>query len=560
MNRLNRKLFTIIYLILFVTFFSCERNVLDDSIDAELVNPTELTFDFTVAVPQYNQVETRQGRTQDLSTLRLLIFDEENKFVYSRVAILKKVTSANGSSFYPDNTANPTDVYTYSVRLISSIKKRTVHFIANYDWSNFEQDYFLVGMDAGQVVGALATSEEVFWRAKSYEKITPDIFTKQTVKLLSNRAQIEVENNSSNFKLTGYAVYNVYNKGSVAPFQWNEKDLGAFPINPSEATIPADAKLDKKINFSTTPIHVFEQENRGDNLVSILIKGKYNNASKESYYKLDFKRLDNKTGLPILYPILRNYGYKIVLNKITVAGYSTVEEAIKQPASNNVYGSLELEEFYKVSDGTNLLEVEELNKMLVSKGQLFKSKVTFSKGIKNVKYYPSWSDNDPYLEKIRIYSWKNPEEGHFEFALEKVPTDRYLNYTIDIVGKVQEGYFITRRVKILVRQPYKFNASLKPQSTKDFYLLSFDVPKTLSKSAFPLDILIETREMSPRSNKNMVIVYKNGTYYYKYVLSESDLGKRIEIPFKKITRDSEKVINVKLVSDYYVTASLKHSK
>ena len=93
----------------------------------------EFTSSFSIQVQEPVSLMTRSSEVSEIKSLR---FDKDNKFLYSRKAVLNRMDAQK-------------QIFTYSVKLISSFEKRSIHFIANYDWTGFEQDYFLEGLEAG---------------------------------------------------------------------------------------------------------------------------------------------------------------------------------------------------------------------------------------------------------------------------------------------------------------------------------------------------------------------------------------------------------------------------
>lgn len=41
--------------------------------------------------------------------------------------------------------------------------------------------------------------------------------------------------------------------------------------------------------------------------------------------------------------------------------------------------------------------------------------------------------------------------------MKKVFTNRYLDYTIDVVADTGRGYYLSRQIHVLARSPYDFN-------------------------------------------------------------------------------------------------------
>ena len=557
------KIQNLLLSLLCIGLFSCSTRVHEESELGEsiLKEGEEFSLDISVALP-HELTLTRSG-LEDLHTLKLMIFDENNKFLYSRNAILKTIVDLDADdSLHPEGADRPAQVYTYSAKLFSSFYKRSIHYIANYK-EEIEQDYFIEGLDAGQVIASLTSQELCYWNVQEFKQLTAQTASQKTVLLLPNQAQIKLENEVADFELHGFALHNYYDRGTLAPFVWDEDQMGSFPTQVEQPTIPADARLQQDLHFSKGARTVFEHDNQGDQALSLVIKGRFRGAAKDSYYRIALKRNDLAQGQPVVSAILRNQDYRITLKNIKAgSGYDTAEEALAHPAGNNIYASVELEQYNKVSDGTQLLEVDKLAGILVKADQVFQTQVHYSRGIQGfLKVYPSWdSQSDPYLGALEFQvDPSDPTRASIKVKPKQIPSDRYLYYYIDVVGQTEQGIYMSRRIKILVRQPYRLGAKLVKQGG-DKYSLSFELPATLDENLLPFDLLIETHEMMPSKDNKLILIYQAGTYYYKYSVNDSALlGKRINLAFDKVSRPTEPKVNVTILGDYFEQETLRQS-
>ncbi len=545
-----KQTYTYIYSLILGLFVlaACSTDAVE-GLEKEL-DTESFVADFNLAIPVHQQLRTRSG-LDELSSLKLLVFDENQQFLYSRTAILKSIVAVTDENFYPPSAQKPSQVLTYSVRLLKSEEARTIHFIANYDWSGFKQDYFLQGIDAGQVVGALESKEEVFWQSKTFGQLTHETFTREAIQLLRNQALISLEpaTNLTDFELTGYAVYNHYDRGTVAPFGWDEsKQEAYFPSQPTEPTIPSEAQFVHQAQLGLQAIGVFEHQNHNKASIYVVFKGRYKGGA-ETYYKLDLKKKQEHTqGQPQLYSVVRNTHYRIKLSSVSSAGYKTLSEALAQPAGNNIYGSIELGEYPLVSDGSSILEVSKVWEALVHQNQEFKANVHYSKGISQVKLIPSWGADDPYLYPLS-QTKLGTHDAQLTVKMKKVPTDRYLDYTIDVVADTGKGYYLTRKIHVLARSPYDFKLKFERASPTDRmnFNLKFTIPKNFNKDLLPFEFEFFIWNGTPQ--QNMDIVLKGTNVYYKYKITKaSDIGKELVFKFRRNTMQHS--INGVFSSDY----------
>ncbi|KGN99576.1 hypothetical protein HR11_04895 [Porphyromonas macacae] len=498
-----------------------------------------------------------------IKDLRMLVFDENRHFLYSRKPVLSGTLDMDNlleADHLPDKKkGNIHKVRKFQVSLISSNKKRYIHFVANYDWQNFPQDYLLEGKDAGDIIAGLTTTGFVFWREIELNKI--EDLKGKAVKLLRNHARISVELKSGgiqDFEYLGYKVYNTYDRGTVAPFNFNESSLTyEFPKNPDKPTIPANVQI-KNIPsvFSKDFCDVFERFNSNSKEQSplfVIVKGRFKNT--ESYYKIDLKKVStDPKGVTTLYDIVRNCHYRIKINAVNSRGYSSPEKAAKEPAGNNLFASVNLAEFPAISDGTHKLSVSSLGGTFVGikSGfpKTFEATVEYDGGYEKIKVYSDWKSNDRYMGECK-FTKTGSNTGKITVEIKETPDDRELTYRVNIVA---EGSDMSRQMVFTLRFPYKFEAKLnsKGADANSKVVISFNVPPRMPKTAVPFDVYVETKELTPdlSSNNGMLVVVREGKYFYRYtVKSDAELGKTIDLNF--LRNENRKSETITLFSELY---------
>ena len=537
-NRYSIKLSLSLLLFLVTLLTSCSENMNElESISQE----KEFTFQSHLEISTPRQVITRSSETKELESLRLLVFDEDNRFLYSRVAVL--------GGFDP-----VAQKFSYSVKLISSTRKRSVHFVANHDWDGFEQDYFLEGLEAGYIIGRMAAKECVYWSLVELDELNAETLSRSNTKLMSNQALISAESSAQEFQLEGFKIYNTYDRGTVASFEVDERGRVNFrkDLNTILPTVPSDYELRVNDDFQLTASKAFERSAVNGHPLFVLIKGTHN-GKKNCYYKVDLKKFDPQTGVTQLYDILRNHAYNIRITRVVGLGYETEEEAAKAPASNNIFASIELENYNGITNGTHELVVDKLRQTLVSHPYTFETDVQYTQGLNNIRYYPSWGKNDPYLEAL---DESELSKGIIRVKTKQIPSDRTIIRTIDIVASSdgQGKDIITRQVKLILEQPYKFYAYYKEENNGDI-AVHFTLSKKLDDSVYPLDIFIEAKKLTPipsKNGSNMVLVYQNGSYAYKFTFRECPKEEEQVLYFKKNNPDDNNLGNIRLNCFYFL--------
>lgn len=152
----------------------------------------------------------------------------------------------------------------------------------------------------------------------------------------------------SKLDLQSVRLYNYNNQGQVAP---SVSDWTAVPSIPSSAqkiSAPllydgsAITKESGRGVASINELYAFEAlAGNGNALLEntcIVIGGKYNGATNDSYYRIDFANTagTGASATTTYLSLLRNYNYKINIDDIKGAGFATPEEAFRAPPVNIV--------------------------------------------------------------------------------------------------------------------------------------------------------------------------------------------------------------------------------
>ncbi|MBR8774354.1 hypothetical protein IX306_001481 [Porphyromonas levii] len=619
-----------------VFFSSCARFGDDLEGSTSYVKEGE-RFTATVGVNNdlLNQQLLRAGGIEDIalvSNLRVLVFDENHNFLYSEDAeLLNSTEDLTGVIDYlPDHDqAEVKKIRLFKVSLISSSKKRYVHFVANHDWTGFTQDYYAVGTSAGELLttsSLVNTVEDLWgsdpkklalWSIVEADQLNEDTFKQRVVKLLRNYSKVTVNTTklddvntiSEAFVMQSFAICNVYDRGTVAPFVTSGYAF-EFPYDPPTSTTPVDVKIvndedavkDDPASLTlinkNDPYFLFEKDNTKPYKRSyLIIKGTRTNTAtgvnETRYYKVDLVKSMVGERVAAYFPIIRNKHYVVNINGVTSDGFKTIQEAIDSPAGNNVFADVKLQDFQKISDGTSTLLVDPIQLVVVKPGIYTINAnylVTNTDGYDHLKYYPSWdaipdtinaesgyiflNGNDPYFGALT-----KVKEG-FTFEVKAIPEYGSKLYGIDVVAlRVHDGTDvdgvagattpITRRVRITVNAPYLFHAELLPADANGIRNLTFRVYEEdmIPKTLFPFEVLIKASGLTPvnSGDKNVTVEYikdpitGNVEMYYKYKVQLADqVNGKATIPFK-VNNNTEGPGDITLKSQFYQDQTIYNS-
>lgn len=580
---------------------------------------------------------------EKITSLRILVFNEHQQFLYSTDAVLGDPASADAfgdDAFLPDGKKGSIQtIKSFTATFIQSKDPRYLHFVANYDWTGQTQDYFLVGNSAGAIIPNLTTSIESangnngktkafdpMWAQVKLDKLDGQSLQGKVVKLLRCHAKVTVVNKApatNGFKLTGFTACNVHKSGTVAPFVMDNYAF-AFPYAPTKATTPPDVEVIPNDN----PAHIvpadaefrlFEHQNNGDKKVFLIIRGEKqlrNGTKATRYYKVDFvaKRTEENIVSYRVLPIIRNNHYKVTITAVNSDGYATMAEAIAAPAHNNIFSSIELQEFTQVSDEMFTLKTDPVQILIVRPGTynfntsfaITNSDYRFKpygggtgagSGAQYIRYYKRWSDHDAYMGALKQtdVSTRSGNDDHFSVEVKDIPSDAVERYSIEVAGlrsyapddtppanpkdlytyERVDGKSVTgatnpliRNVEITIRKPLLFKAKLVDgaQGQAGDKLLEFDLYKNLPKGIFPFEVLIEAPDLSPRNTKgnteNLTIVKRGSKVYYRYIVKTDSYDRhngRVRIPVLVNDGTTSPKHDIVLSSPYYETETIYSS-
>lgn len=281
----------------------------------------------------------------------------------------------------------------FGVVLSKTDTPRRLHFIANYPG-------LTMGLgEEGGLIGRLVANEsidggqhDVYWNYLDVDCIQEGTQEKlRDIPLVRNFAQVALSvepkdgvNLNSKFQLLGYAMHNVPKRGTVAPYNSANGTFANYVVKDTNGSLscqsydnleqtqgyvgnePYDNELIKLTEFKevSEPFYMYERTHVNvDDPTCMIIKGKYDPSGKfgadieETYYKLDFIHRDDNTNTNVYYNMLRNFIYTMNIVDVTGEGYLSADEAIRNPASNNISGNANIDDFTNISDGTGRLFV-----------------------------------------------------------------------------------------------------------------------------------------------------------------------------------------------------------
>ena len=313
-------------------------------------NNDKTVFQFSVNMPEYTSVRTRAAINENaVNDLWLMTFDTNGLFIGRAHASLLS-SNSNGTGTFQANI--PDD-------------SRIIHLIANYSqWDSFDERAAMQ-KDEREIIPSLSSSNLVFWGRQTISSPSDS----PNVTLYRNLAKVTVENEATNFEVTGYALCNYTSSGTIAPFNPSAPTT-PFTLIDGKPTLPRNpiSKTDQNAaDCNMEPKYMFENENFSNDQTYIILKGKLAGKTEELYYKIQLLDTDKNP-----YPVIRNYHYKIVIKSFSESANGSTEftDAKTSEPSNNIYAEI-FKESPSISDNNNnVLTVSNLHFLFTQAGTL----------------------------------------------------------------------------------------------------------------------------------------------------------------------------------------------
>ena len=553
----------VLYLLLAVVLSAGCKN--QEVLFAEDTENDKVNWRIGVTIPGSEMTDSRSFGSTDFEfdDLYVAVFVEAGGDYYFE----ELVKAANTAPEW--NEAN--GCWDFNVALSKTNGPRRLHLIGNYP------DLTMGFGEEGQLVGRLITNKtngghDVYWNCVEVQKIDEGFEQEvQKVPLVRNYVKIMVNVNEelwSDFEMTGYALYYVPQWGTVAPY--NSKD-GSFANFVAENNVcqsyqymfqeeeyegnePNDDGglfsqelqwVEVSEDHTIPPYYMYERSNRlAKTPTSMIVKGKYKQG-EESYYKLDFVYRDDVTGANVYYNLLRNFVYTMNINHVVGHGYSSVNEAINNPASNNMGGDAIAKDYTNISDGVGRLFVSSTYLVLTNDQAVdvyyqyipdLDKDISAADYVKNEDVVVSAPEGNVLRSSGQVATSDETSGTRNKWRkvtlYPKSPTAVAQSQTITFAA---DG--LQRDIEILLRNPYDMSVVVNPdwvEAEKQSEVnVKISIPNGIGESLFPLYFFISSEDNTiyPVPGKNMPTEVRNGKYgfikeltleEYKQATVESD--------------------------------------
>ena len=396
------------------------------------------------------------------------------------------------------------------------------------------------------------------------------------------------------FELTGYALYNVPTRGTVAPYNPSMGSFADFVTSDAsgnyscrtyeeifnEQGYEGNEPYDDGTLFSTELVwqlpgedgkipvsYIYERSNRRTATpTSMIVRGRFK-GGEESYYKLDFVYHDEATGTNVYYNLLRNFVFEMNIVSVSGSGYASPAEAIRQPASNNIGGDAVAKEYTNISDGVGRLFVSNTYLVLTKKDAVD----VYYKYIPDIQS-ATLVNSDVFvhapagnvLERAAVVAGSDVAGGEYNgwrkvTLTPKEPSPVAQSQTITFAaGGLQ------RQIEIVLRIPYVMSVEVIPEEVaaeqNEPVDVKITIPSGIPVSLFPLRFFISSEENTiyPVAGGNLSTEVRDGKYgfvkelaqeEYENAVRESD--GRVSFVCNFLTNSPQNATMVYVDNDYF---------
>ena len=492
-----------------------------------------------------------EGKENDISTIDLLCFDNEGKFITERVATLT-----------PDETTPAT-----KGRLNATVPANTcrIHFVANYnglDLSGFGMGSLERTMMKSEALSSGITDEVRFWgyhsEASAGAMKTWLSAGTNKVWLLRDRAKVVLKNEDSNIKELAWTIGNGCSRGFVAPLcvSGNNPYANSY-VTSTRLTEYADAKYatmtdtddDAIWAAADEPQFLFENGNTQGDPVKVIIRAKYADDADPVYHTVLLQDNTNKT-----YPVKRNETFTLTVKNLpeSVGKGSLVAALATTDYSNNPYAQV-AREVDEVNSEQFTLRVEKVVKMYNQEDVVTIDGVSYGllkfyytahdsgslqeEGITKDNFDLSWEakSSDDKTDEVVAEIESGEQQGELKAAVVadysastgegiiRIPlatlTTDLKHSSLQIIAKnsglsrFADLYSITA-FAYGVNPDLEYNNSTRPVggSSREVYKLTFTLPENYPAGLYPVHVKLYTSTLVPFSDDKNNATTASGSF------------------------------------------------
>lgn len=529
---------------------ACSDSMVDNGVPSKNETGTYQAH-FTISVPNYSKVESRVANfategIESADDMKLLCFDKDGYFLglarnltIGSVAT-NEIKDDGGSDQKKISATIPTGTARIHIMANATVENtvttgdQAIDFSKSAEWIGRHENNLMTSFDNRN--NNQQHDKMVYWgyvkkntSEEMTEFLTKDVVANNVIHLLRNRAKIEVnwEGNTSEITNIRYALGNVMQHGTVAPFNRDKEKL-TFPETnmltdaaawkaectyitpsldptrwPSEGEKFSVGNEEMWPNSSNLPMqYTFEQENSLEKPLKVIMEVTYKGGVTKWFQVL----LQNEG---IQMPVKRNHLYRINIKRLNKnLGYANCTQAYEGTPANNPWITVD-DIIQEISDGTYTMNiVNGTYQMLTQESANSEQTIDFEyKGEASqtaADFDVSWTENKNFT---KLDGGKLPEptvqynattgKGTITYKIGKISAGECKTATIKLVDK---RHGLTRNIHLYSISNVDFNFEFANTMGKDATSeakLTFTIPSYYPKELLPIEIEIASNDVNP---------------------------------------------------------------
>lgn len=518
---------------------ACSDSMVDNGVPSKNETGTYQAH-FTISVPNYSKVESRVANfategIESADDMKLLCFDKDGYFL----GLAKKLNiqsveikpdggsdQKNISATIPTGTARIHIMANATAENTVTTGNQSIDFNNSAEWIGRHENNLMTSFDNRN--NNRQDDKMVYWgyvKKNTPEEmtyfLTKDVVENNVIHLLRNRAKIEVKWEDPNIQKIRYALGNVMQHGTVAPFNrekltfpetnmltdaaaWKAITPSLDPTRwPSEGGIFSVKDEEMWPNSSSLPMqYTFEQENSLEKPIKVIMEVRYKGGETKWFQVL----LQNK-GVQI--PVKRNHLYQINIKKLGKnLGYSSAELAYNGTPANNPWITVE-DIIQEISDGNYTMNiVNGTYQMLTQESANSKQVIDFEYTVEASRtaadFDVSWTENKNFTKleggKLPVPTVQYDAatgKGTITYKIGDISAGECKTATIMLVDK---KHGLTRNIHLysISNVDFKFpkEITMGKKVTSEAQL-TFTIPSYYPKELLPIEIEIASNDVNP---------------------------------------------------------------
>lgn len=518
---------------------ACSDSMVDNGVPSKNETGTYQAH-FTISVPNYSKVESRVANfategIEGAADMQLLCFDKDGYFL----GLAKKlnIQSVATNEINPDGGSDKKNI---SATIPTGTAR--IHIMANAtaentvttgdpaEWIGRHENNLMTSFDNRN--NNRQDDKMVYWgyvKKKTPEEmkefLTKEVVANNVIHLLRNRAKIEVKWEDTNIENIRYALGNVMQHGTVAPF--NREKL-TFPetnmlnnaaawkaectyITPSldPTRWPSEGEKfsvkDEEMwsNSSSLPMqYTFEQENSLEKPLKVIMEVTYKGGETKWFQVL----LQNE-GVQI--PVKRNHLYRINIKRLGKnLGYTDCTQAYEGTPANNPWITVD-DIIQEISDGPHTMNIvngtyQMLTQESANSEQVIDFEYTGEAGQTAADFDVSWTENKNFTKledgKLPVPTVQYDAatgKGTIKYKIGDISAGECKTATIMLVDK-KNG--LTRNIHLysISNVDFKFPSTLTMgKEVTSEAQLTFTIPSYYPEELLPIEIEIASNDVNP---------------------------------------------------------------